>query len=90
MATRKTKAATDYSGHAAATGYYGHAAATGDYGCAFAGFGGKAKASIKGSFAIAWRDETADRSRLIVGVPGENGIKPDTFYRVVNGALVEA
>jgi len=82
-------AATGNSGHAAATGNYGHAAATGGYGCAFAGFGGRAKASINGSFAIAWRDESTDRARLIVGTPGENGIKPDTFYRVVDGALVE-
>ncbi len=82
-------AATGNYGHAAATGRSGHAAATGGYGCAFAGFGGRAKASINGSFAIAWRDESTDRARLIVGTPGENGIKPDTFYRVVDGALVE-
>ena len=74
-----------------ATGDYGHAAATGSNGCAFAGFGGRAKASASGSFAIAWFDESANRARLIVGTPGENGIKPDTWYRVDDsGSLVEA
>jgi hypothetical protein len=84
-------AATGYYGHAAATGYYGHAAATGNSGCAFAGFGGRAKAADKGAFAIAWFDQAAKRARLIVGTPGENGIKPDTFYLVnKQGELEEA
>ena len=82
-------AATGYSGHAAATGNYGHAAATGYYGCAFVGFGGKAKAGATGAFAIAWFDESAKRARLAVGIPGENGIKPDIFYQVKNGQLAE-
>ena len=83
-------AATGDSGHAAATGDSGHAAATGNYGASFVGFNGKAKAGAKGSFAIAWFDKEADRARLIVGTPGENGIKADQWYAVKDGALVEA
>jgi len=82
-------AATGYSGHAAATGDSGHAAATGDYGCAFAGFKGKAKAGKSGSFAIAFYDEKAKRARLIVGTPGEDGIKADTFYFVNSSGKLE-
>jgi hypothetical protein len=83
-------AATGDSGHAAATGDSGHAAATGDYGAAFAGFGGRAKAGAAGAFAIAWYDQKAERARLVVGTPGENGIKPDTWYSVNDaGELVE-
>jgi len=83
-------AATGYSGHAAATGNCGHAAATGNCGTAFAGFGGRAKSGANGAFAIAWFDQAAKRARLIVGTPGENGIKPDTFYSVNDkGELVE-
>ena len=73
-----------------ATGYSGHAAATGDYGTSFVGFNGKAKAGATGSFAIAWFDEKAKRARLIVGTPGENGIKADTWYAAKDGVLVEA
>ena len=83
-------AATGNSGHAAATGNYGHAAATGYYGASFAGFNGKAKAAAKGAFAVAWYDQKADRARLIVGTPGENGIKADTWYEVKDGKLKEA
>jgi hypothetical protein len=75
-------AATGHYGHAAATGYSGHAAATGANAAAFAGYSGRAKAGATGAFVIAWYDEAAERCRLIVGTPGENGIKADTFYCV--------
>jgi len=81
-------AATGDSGHAAATGNHGHAAATGDYGAAFAGFNGRAKASASGSFAIVWFDEKAKRSRIAVGVPGEDGIEADKWYGCNAGKLV--
>jgi hypothetical protein len=80
-------AATGDYGHAAATGYSGHAAATGNSGHAFAGYGGTAKAGATGAFAIAWHDGT--RGRLVVGTPGENGIKADTWYRADGGKLIE-
>jgi hypothetical protein len=82
-------AATGYCGHAAATGDRGHAAATGVCGTAFAGFGGKAKAGATGAFAIAWLDEKAKRARLIVGTPGENGIKADVLYCVSASGVLE-
>ena len=84
-------ATTGDFGHAAATGNSGHAAATGNSGIAFAGFGGRAKASKTGSFGIAWFDAKTKHARLVVGVPEENGIKADTFYRVNDsGNLIEA
>lgn len=86
----KKSVATGYSSHAAATGYSSHAAATGKYGTSFAGFNGKAKASATGSFAITWFDGMAKRARLIVGTPGEDGIKADTWYAVKDGVLVES
>ena len=72
-----------------ATGYSGHAAATGYSGTSFAGFNGKAKAAAKGAFVIAWFDRADDRARLIVGTPGENGIKADTWYEVNAGGILE-
>jgi len=76
-------------GHASASGYSGHASASGDSGCSFTGFGGKAKSTGTGSFAICWHD--GKRARITVGVPGENGIKPDTWYRCDDkGNLIEA
>ena len=80
-------AATGDYGHAAATGTSGHAAATGDYGVAFAGFGGRAKASSTGAIAIAWHD--GERTRIASADVGENGIKADTWYCVEKGVFVE-
>ncbi|NLC23632.1 MAG: hypothetical protein GX776_04060 [Oxalobacter sp.] len=53
-----------------------------------AGLYGKAKAGENGAFALPWRD--GRQIRITVGVVGENGIKPDTWYRVNSlGQLVE-
>ena len=82
-------AATGDSGHAAATGNSGHAAATGNYGhAACLAFGGRAKAGPNGLVALGWHD--GNRGRLVVGYVGEDGIKPDTWYRVTDGKLTEA
>jgi hypothetical protein len=53
-----------------------------------AGFNGCAKAGPDGAFALAYKD--GERARILVGTVGEDGIKPDTWYRVTNGKLVEA
>ena len=83
--------ATGDSGHASATGSYGHASATGSYGhaCALNVNGGRAKAGENGLVAVAWWDESARRGRLAVGYVGEDGIKPNTWYGVTGGKLVE-
>jgi hypothetical protein len=75
----------------AATTGYGSAAATTGYGSAAAclGVDGKARAGATGSIILTWYDEAADRRRHVVGYPGEDGVKPDTWYAVAGGRLVE-
>jgi hypothetical protein len=91
-------AATGYYGHAAATGYYGHAAATGDSGHAATkngvavalGTGGRAKAGENGAIVLNRWDETRERFIPAVALVGENGIKPDTLYKLnERGEFVE-
>ena len=74
--------------HASAKGE--HAAATGDSGAAAVlGLEGRAKAGKDGLLAVAWHD--GKRPRLAVGYVGEDGIKPDTWYRATRaGKLVKA
>ncbi len=74
--------ATGYSGHASATGNYGHASATGNSGWAIAGYGGTAKADKNGALTLLWFDQKAKRPRVAVAYVGEDGIKPNTEYRV--------
>lgn len=46
------------------------------------------KAGERGAFAIAyWTD--ADGYRFLCAKVGENGIKADTWYRVIDGKLEE-
>ena len=70
----------------ASAGYRGTANA-GDEGTASAGDGGTASAGDEGTLVIKYWD--GDRYRLAVGYVGEDGIKPNTPYRVENGRLVE-
>ena len=72
---------------ASATGYSGHASATGYYGWAIAGYHGKAKADKNGVITLLWWDEKAERPRVAVGYVGEDGIKADTWYSVIDGKL---
>jgi hypothetical protein len=37
---------------------------------------------------LKWHDPTTDRQRLVVGYVGEDGLLPDTPYRVVDGRFV--
>jgi hypothetical protein len=96
---RSAAATTGYGSAAATTGYRSAAATTGDrsaaattgYGSAAAclGVNGKARAGATGSIILTWYDEAADRRRHVVGYPGEDGVKPDTWYAVAGGRLVE-
>jgi hypothetical protein len=77
-------------------GKYGYAisghlgcSAVGESGHANVSFNGKAKAGINGCIQIAFIDKNS-RTRYAIGYVGEDGILPDTFYKVENGKLVIA
>jgi hypothetical protein len=87
----------DYS-KAASSGDYSTVASSGDYSKAassgertiamVAGLHGQAKAGPHGAFALPWLD--GDQVRIAVGIIGENGIKPDTWYCAGDqGQLIE-
>ena len=85
-------AATGESGHAAATGNYGHAAATGEKAVAAAiGIDGRAKAAAGGAIMLAEFEPYPSFAikAVFASKVGENGIKPDTWYRLVDGKPVE-
>ena len=63
-------------------------ATAGYRGSATAGYYGTATAGDCGTVCIKWGD--GDRYRLVVGYVGEDGIEPNTPYRVVDGKLVAA
>ena len=65
----------------ATAGNFGTATA-GDFGTATAGDFGTATAGEKGEIRLRWYDEKADRYRTVIGYVGEDGIKPDTPYRL--------
>ena len=88
-------AATGDSGHAAATGYRGHAAATGKNAIAIAlGIEATVKAGAGGAIVLSyWKQNSKTYEWALVGIRsvmvGENGIKPDTTYRLDDaGAFV--
>ena len=82
-------ASGDYSS-SAASGYSSHSAASGNSSSAMAnGLNSRSKCGKNGCFAILWWDELAKRPRIAVGEAGIDGIKPDTWYEVKNGKLVE-
>jgi hypothetical protein len=48
-----------------------------------------AKAGKDGAIALRWNE--GDKPRIAVAYVGENGIKPDTFYKLnAKGEFVEA
>ena len=82
-------------GAATASGYQGAATASGYQGAATAsGINGKARGSEGCAlFLVERRDEWGDDFGKIInvwaGIVGHDGIKPDTFYRLVDGKPVE-
>ena len=71
----------------ATAGYRGTAIA-GDYGKATAGDRGTATAGEDGQIFINYID-SSNRRRTLVGYIGEDGLKPNTPYRVKDGKFVE-
>ncbi|MCQ4165106.1 hypothetical protein [Tahibacter harae] len=76
---RGTATAGNYG--TATAGYRGTATA-GNYGTATAGESGTATAGESGELRIQWLDEKAKRYRTAIAYVGEDGIKPDTKYRL--------
>jgi hypothetical protein len=86
-----TAASSGNSSTAASSGDSSTAEAKGEKTIAMvAGCNGRARAGIKGAFALAWYDEANEQMRIAVGVVGEDGIEADTWYRVEAGKLVLA
>ncbi len=76
------------TGYTATAGYRGTATA-GDSGTATAGYRGTATAGDRGILLLRRWDEQANRYRIETGYVGENGIKPNTPYRLNdNGEFV--
>lgn len=76
--------------HGAKGAIVGGTATAGDGGTATAGVGGTATAGDRGTVLIRFYDYKAERYRIITGYVGEDGIKPNAKYRVIDGKLAEA
>jgi hypothetical protein len=83
-------AASGHSSQLAASGHYSQLAASGHYSVVMAASKGCiAKVGKDGAIALRWNQ--GDKPRIAVAYVGENGIKPNTFYRLnENGEFVEA
>lgn len=82
--------ATGESGAASATGWRGAASATGKHSVAMAcGFEGKAKASNGCAIFLVERKDDGEIINVFAGIAGRDGIKPDVFYMLKGGNLVE-
>jgi hypothetical protein len=80
---------TGYGAHASTTGNNSHASTTGNWSIAVAiGWESAAAASESGAIVLSYFDGI--RPRIVALYPGENGIKPHTFYRLKpNGSVIE-
>ena len=88
------QATSGYYGQAT-SGYLGQAtsgdrgqATSGDQGQAYVGVGGMARVGAGGYFVIA-RALLGGALRPVVGVPGEDGVEADTWYRVDGAGRLE-
>ena len=71
-----------------ATAGYGGTATAGYGGTATAGYHGTATAGYGGTLCLSyWGDK---RRRIVIAYVGEDGVKPNTAYRLRDGKLVEA
>ena len=76
-------AASGYNSKLAASGEFSKLAASGNSSIAIcAGLNGIASAGENGCIALTWWDDTKSSYRIEVGYIGENGIKPNTPYRL--------
>ena len=83
-----TLAASGYASTLAASGNDSTLAASGYASIVMgAGYGCRAKAGASGAIALTWYD--GKRPQIAVGLVGEDGIKPDTWYEVRDGKLAE-
>lgn len=87
---RGAASATGSQGAASATGDRGAASATGDHGVAMAaGWQSRALASFTGAIFLVERDDDGSILHIFASKVGENGVKPDTWYMLRDGALTE-
>ena len=83
-------ATTGREAHAATTGRDAHAATTGESSVASGlGFKNKAKASDGGAICLTEFDNDGKLIAINSSLVGENGVKPDTWYELVNGQFKE-
>ena len=76
-------AASGYNSQLASSGNSSQLAASGNSSIAIcAGLNGIASAGENGCIALTWWDDTKSSYRIEVGYIGENGIKPNTPYRL--------
>jgi len=76
--------------HAATSGYHSHAEAKGKNSAAAAiGYGAKARAGKTGGVALAEYDNKGNLVAMFASLVGQNGIEPDTWYRLENGGPVK-
>ena len=74
------KTVTDFLVSAKRTGVHGGTSTSGDYGTSTSGDGGTSTSGHGGSLISWWWD--GNRRRFKVGYIGENGLKPNTKYRL--------
>ena len=89
--TPEGASATGIRGAASATGYQGAASATGDMGAASAtGYQGRVKGAIGNALFLVERDVLGNVISVGAAIVGQNGILPDVWYTLREGAFVTA
>ena len=81
---------TEKNEGATVSGVRGAATASGDSGAATAsGYGGRVRGAKGCAMFLVERNADYEVVAVWAGIAGKNGIKPNTFYRLVNGKPVE-